>query len=179
MARDELALELERQVPDEAQQDGAHVVVAQQQLPQRLGEIAAERVLLELPDDGLRAVVDEHLAQRLRAVQQPLVQQAELLLEDLERLAALELLDLALRRLERAARLAIALEIVAFGAPGLAASIRMNDLRVTVGRDTGRPAPAAPGVILTRSSAPGMRWPTSFVTPSTTIVVFSNSSLRS
>ena len=56
---DELALELERQVPDEAQQDRAHVVVAQQQLPQRLGEVAAERVLLELPDDGLRAVVDE------------------------------------------------------------------------------------------------------------------------
>jgi len=65
---DELPLELERDVPDEAQEDGAHVVVAQEQAPQRAGEVAAERVLLELPNDGLHAVVDEHLPQRLRAV---------------------------------------------------------------------------------------------------------------
>ena len=38
----------------------------------------------------------------LRIVQQPLAQQPELLLEDLERLAVLQLLDLALRGLERA-----------------------------------------------------------------------------
>ena len=97
----------------------AHVVVAQQQAPQHLGEARAERVLLELPDDRLQAVVDEHLAQRLRAVQQPLAQQAELLLEDFERLGVLELLDLVLRRLERMADLPIALEVEATcGAPG-------------------------------------------------------------
>ena len=76
----------------------AHVVVAQQQAPQRLGEVGAEFVLLELPDDRLRAVVDEHLTQRLRAVQQPLAQQSELLLENLERFRVFELLDLGLRR---------------------------------------------------------------------------------
>ena len=54
---------------------------------------------------GLHAVVDEHLPQRLRAVQEPLAQEAELLLEDLERLGVLELLDLALGRLERLAGL--------------------------------------------------------------------------
>src|SRR5208337_3988694 len=66
---DELALELERHVPDEAQEDGAHVVVAQKQAPQRLDEVAAERVLPELPDDGLHSVVDEHLPERLGALQ--------------------------------------------------------------------------------------------------------------
>ena len=110
---DELALELQRHVPDEAQEDGARVVVAQEQAPQRLGEGAAERVLLELPHDGLHAVVDEHLPERLRAREKPPAQEAELLLEDLERLGVLELLDLALCRLERLRRLAVALEIVA------------------------------------------------------------------
>ena len=43
--------------------------------------------------------------QRLRAVQEPPAQEAELLLEDLERLGVLELLDLALGRLERLADL--------------------------------------------------------------------------
>src|SRR5208337_4376429 len=115
---DELALELERDVPDEAQEDGAHVVVAQQQAPQRFGEVAAELVLLELPDDGLHAVVDEHLPERFRAVQEPTTQQAELFLEDLERFGVLELLDLAPGRLERPAHLPIALEIAGFGARG-------------------------------------------------------------
>ena len=111
---DELALELERHRPDEAQQDRRHVVVAQQQAPQHLGEARAERVLGELPDDRLQAVVDEDLTQRLRAVQQPLAQQAELLLEDFERLGVFEFLDLGLGRLERMADLPIALEIEAY-----------------------------------------------------------------
>ena len=114
---DELALELERHRPDEAQQDRRHVVVAQQQAPQHLGEARAERILGELPDDRLQAVVDEHLTKRLRAVQQPLAQQAELLLEDLERLGVFEFLDLGLRRFERMADLAVALEIETYVGP--------------------------------------------------------------
>ena len=112
---DELPFELERKSPDETLQDRTHVVVAQQQVPQRLGEVGAELVLLELPNDGLGAVVDEHLPQRLRTVQQPLAQQSELLLENSKRLAVLEFLDFALRGLERTAHLAITLEILGVG----------------------------------------------------------------
>ncbi len=108
---DELALELERHVPDEAQEQRAHVVVAQQQAPQRLDELGAELVLLELPDDRLHAVVDEHLPQRLRAAEQPLAQEPELLLEHVEGLGLFELLDLVLRRLERVGGLPVAGEV--------------------------------------------------------------------
>ncbi len=69
---------------------------------------------------------------------------------------------------------AVALEIVA-GARGTVSQL-MDDLRVAVGGDAGDPAPCSSGVTLTRSSAPGMRWPTSLAAPSTTIRVFSNSS---
>ncbi len=95
---DELAFELERQRPDETLQDQRHVVVAQQQVPQRPGELAAELVLTELPDDGMGAVVDEHLAQRLGIVEKPLAQQVELLVEDLESFRGRQLLRIALRR---------------------------------------------------------------------------------
>ena len=86
------------------------------------------------------AVVDEHLPQRLRAVQQPLAQQAELLLEHLERLGVLELLDLVLRRLERAGWLAGSARDRALAAPqarsrARSSSVLMDDLRVTVGGD--------------------------------------------
>src|ERR1017187_6336565 len=104
---DELPLELERYVPDEAHQRRAGVIVAQQQLPQGLGELVAERFLPELPDDGPHAVVEEQLPQRLWAVEQPFAQQAELFFEDFEGFAALKVRDLAPRAFEGPAGLAI------------------------------------------------------------------------
>src|SRR5208337_1267123 len=135
---DELALELERHVPDEAQEDGAHVVVAQKQAPQRLDEVAAERVLPELPDDGLHSVVDEHLPERLGALQEPSAQEAELLLKDIEGLGMLERLDFALGRLEDPADIAVALEIV-----GSAARVgaRQNRAFSAHGRSPSRSSP--------------------------------------
>ena len=53
---------------------------------------------LEFPDDRLGAVGDEHLAEGVRILQQPLAQQAELLLEQLDRLAVGEFLQLVAGR---------------------------------------------------------------------------------
>ena len=55
----------------------------------------AELLLLEFPGDRLHAVGDEHLPERLRLRQQPLAQQRQLLLEQLDLLAVRQRLQLA------------------------------------------------------------------------------------
>ena len=148
----ELALELERHEPDEAQQDRAHLVIAQQQVPQRRGERGAEVLLLELPGDRLHAVRDEHAAQRARVAQQVLAQQRQLLLEDLL-VAAFELLEV---------------DAVRPHAHLMISESQFAAIFATLATSS--------GVTLMRDSTPGIMCPTSVACPSITIVVFSNSS---
>ena len=100
---DELALELERDIPEEPLQQGAHVVPAQQQFPEHPGEGLAQLVLLELPGDGIGALCDEHLMEELRVVDQPLLKQADLLLKQLDGFAVLQGPDLFPRVLDAVA----------------------------------------------------------------------------
>ena len=109
---DELALEAERHVPDKAHQHLARVVVAQQQTPEGLDEIGAEFGLLELPDDRVGAVGDEHVAERLRIGEQPTLQERHLVVEGLDGLGFLQRLELRLRTFERLARVQVAEQVV-------------------------------------------------------------------
>ena len=82
---DELALLAERQRPDVAHEHLARVVLAQQHVPHRPGEVLPELRLGELPRDGVHAVLDEHLPEGLRLGLQATAEQLDLLLDgDLE-----------------------------------------------------------------------------------------------
>ena len=61
----ELALEFQRDFPQEAQQQRAHVVVLQQQVPQGADKCFTEFVLLEFPGDGIDALGNEGLLKKL------------------------------------------------------------------------------------------------------------------
>ena len=77
----ELAFQRERHVPDKAHQHLAGVVVLEQKLPEGLGEGFGKLRLLELPDDGIAAVGDEHVAEGFRLLQQTALQERHLVME--------------------------------------------------------------------------------------------------
>ncbi len=123
----EFALEFERDIPDEALQDGAHVFAANQQIPNDPGEALAQFVLLELPGDSLRSVRHEHRTERLRRLEQPVAQQRELLLEELDFIAVFERFQLRARGLEIAVRTQILLQVVVVAARSGAARRDRHD----------------------------------------------------
>ena len=167
---DELALELERHRPDEAHQDHAHIVVAQEQFPKHLGKARAEFLLLELPGDRTDAISHEGAAQRPGVAEQPLLEQRELLLEQLDGFGLLQLRECAARRLQRAGGLGVAQQVL----------IRRRAHRMISASQlaaTRAKRAFSSGVIFSLSRTPGMVWATSFGAPSTTILVSSNISL--
>jgi hypothetical protein len=91
---DEFTFELERNVPQEAQQQGAHVVVFEHQLPQRSGELRIQLILLEFPGDCVDTLGDECLLKKLRIIDQAFLQQRDLFLEQLDGLGVLQLRNL-------------------------------------------------------------------------------------
>ena len=87
---DELAFEAQRHGPDKAHQHLAGVVVAQHQIPERGDERGTEFRLLELPDDGIGAVGDEHVAEGVGLLQQAATQEFHLVMEVLDRRSLLQ-----------------------------------------------------------------------------------------
>ena len=145
---DEPALELQRQVPDEALQHGAHVVAAQEEIPQNADEALADLRLLELPGDRLGAVGHEQVAQRFRVGGEVLLQDVELGVE-----------QLVLRF------------VPGFGNDDVHRTISPSQLAATLASRA-----LSCGVTSIFSSAPGMVRATCLTSPSTTMRVNSNSS---
>ena len=167
---DELALQAQRHVPDEAHQHLAGIVVAQQQVPEGLRELGRELGLLEFPDDGVGAVGDEHVTKGLWLLQQPALQQRHLVVEGLDRLGLLEGFELRTRAFERAARVQIAVEVALVERRGFCAHRMISASQLA---DTRLMRAFNSGVAVTFSSAPGIMRATSRLSPSTMIRVFS------
>ena len=89
------AFELERDIPDETEQDFAHLVIAKQQFPEGLSEFQTQFVLLEFPGYSLHSLFHENLLKGTGVVQQPAFEQFNLTLEELYRIGFFQFLQFA------------------------------------------------------------------------------------
>ncbi len=138
-------------------------------VPKHLGEAYAQFLLLELPGDGADAIGDERAAQGFRVAEQPLLEERELLLEQLDGLGLLKLREPVARRFQHALGLGVGQKVLVRGlAHRMISASQLAATRATRAFSS--------GVILSFARTPGMVWATSFDSPSTMTMVFSNTS---
>jgi hypothetical protein len=78
---DKFTLELERDIPQEAQQQGAHIVIPEQQSPKGVRKFLAQLILLKFPGNRTASLGYEHLLKKPGIIHQALLQQPYLLPE--------------------------------------------------------------------------------------------------
>ena len=172
---DERALLAHGEVPDEAHEYRACVALAQKESPQRLGELVAQLGLLELPRGGRDAILDEHVPEHRRVIDESALEQIELLLEGLHAGRVLEALDLVRRRFQRLLRVQIATQVLLRGASASRGVVDDAHLMISASQEalTLSIRFCNSGVSWTVSRAPGTIVATVCASPSMIMVFFS------